>query len=225
LVDKQLLAPPGRGTSLLEVLVGAAVALWSSVEAMSALEVALDVAYETPLNECRGFLGRRLAALPLLGVTVVLGGAASSALVLGGPLGSLLPSALSGVRPEYHDLVVAVRYAGAFVVLVLLLSIYFRFGTRAPAGWDWVSPGAVVAAGGWMGVAAGFSFYLDHFGHEARDYGSLAGSAVTLLWLFLTAVAILLGAELNPALERMAEPGASPSPGEGAGVGPPRSAR
>jgi membrane protein len=61
-----------------------------------------------------------------------------------------------------------------------------------------------------MGASAAFSFYLDNFGHESRTYGAFAGVAVLLLWLFVAAVAVLLGAELNCELARP-DPGSAPA--------------
>lgn len=194
-LNQQLLRPPGRRVNLAEVVAGLVVALWSSIEAMSALQVALDLAYEVPGD--RRFLGRRLAALPLIGVTILLGGSASALLVLGGPIGRLVPG---GLRP----LLSVLRYAGSLVLLSLLLSAFYSFApARDRLRFEWVSPGSAVAAVGWVLSSLGFSFYLDHFGRESRTYGALAGVAVTLLWLFLTAVVVLLGAELNRELERV----------------------
>lgn len=209
-INSQLLKPSSRQVNLAAASLGFAVALWSSIEAMASLQVALDVAYEVPRD--RGFIGRRLMATPLIGVTIVLGGVASLLLVLGSPLASLLPSAVAIVRPEYHALLLVIRYGGALILLMLLLSAYYSFApSHARAHWEWVSPGSVVAALGWVLTSAGLSFYLDNFAHETRTYGALAGVAVTLLWLFVTATVILFGAELNRELERMAtEPGVDP---------------
>jgi membrane protein len=203
-VNQELTHPASRGFHVGEVLIGAAIALWSSVEAMSALQIALDVGYEVPGD--RGLIGRRLVALPLIVATAVLGGAASALVVLGAPLDRLLPRSFTAVRPEYHWTLTVVRYGGALILVMVLLSVYYRWGPSSEdASWEWISPGSVAAAVGWTLAATGFSYYLDHFGHEARDYGALAGAAVTLLWMFLTGVVVLLGAELNRELERRAE--------------------
>lgn len=210
-IDHQLLQPSSRPTNVTEVVFGLAIALWSSVEATSALQVGLDVAYEVP--HTRGFIGRRLMAFPLIGVTIVLGGAASVLLVLGGPIAHLVPSGL-------HPILTVLRYGGSLVMVTLLLSAYYDLGpSGGTSQWEWVSPGAVFAAVGWVLCALAFSFYLDHFGHESRDYGALAGVAVTLLWLFLTSLIILLGAELNRELERVVDAGAEPAQPAAGGEG------
>jgi membrane protein len=209
----QALRNPARGTGGgVEVAVGLAVALWSATEAMAALQVGLDVAFE--VSSDRGFVRRRLAAVPLLVLTVVLGGAASGLLVLGDPIRSLLPSWLSLARSTFDAAWVAIRWAGALALVVLLLSAYYSFGpNRKRSRMRWVSPGAVVAAVGWLAASAAFSFYLSHFGHQSRSYGAFAGVAALLLWLYLTAVAVMLGAELDCEIGRgaaVALPVASP---------------
>lgn len=205
LVNTQLSGRGHRAAGLVELFAGSAVALWSSIEAISALEIALDVAYELPTD--RNFLTRRLRALPLLGITVVLGGSASGLVVLGTPIRHLLPASFGLLSPEYTVASGIVRYAGALLVLMVLLSAYYRFGTSGTGEnrFEWLSPGAVLAALCWVGAAAAFALYLDRFGHEQASYGALAGAAVTLLWLYLTAIAVLLGAEFNRELERTEE--------------------
>jgi len=184
-----------------EVAVGLAVALWSGVEAMAALQVGLDVAFEVDVD--RGFLQRRLVSIPLLVLTVVLGGAASGLLVLGDPIRALLPSSFALARSTFDAAWVAVRWAGALALVVVLLSAYYAIApNRERSRLRGVSPGAVVAAAVWLAASAAFSFYLDNFGHESRSYGAFAGVAALMLWLFLTAVAVMVGAELDCELDR-----------------------
>ncbi len=193
---------PVKGTGGgVEVVVGLVVALWSGVEAMAALQVGLDVAFE--VSSDRGFVRRRMVAVPLLALTVVLGGAASGLLILGDPIRALLPSSVALARSTFDATWVVIRWAGAVTLVVLLLSAYYSFGpNREKSRLRWASPGAAAAALGWLGASAAFTFYLDHFGHESRTYGAFAGVAALLLWLYLTGVAVMLGAELDCELDR-----------------------
>lgn len=94
------------------------------------------------------------------------------------------------------------------MLVLALLSAYYALGpNRAHLRWRVVSPGSLVAAVFWLGASAGFSFYLNDFAHESRTYGAFAGVCVLLLWLFLTAVAVLVGAELDCELERVRSAG------------------
>jgi membrane protein len=202
LIDDALRNPTKGAGGGVEIAVGLAVALWSGVEAMAALQVGLDVAFEVTSD--RGFLRRRLMAVPLLALTVLLGGAASGLLILGDPIRALLPSSVALARSTFDAAWSLIRWAGATALVVLLLSAYYSFGpNREKSRLRWVSPGAVVAALGWLGSSAAFSFYLNHFGHESRSYGALAGVAALLLWLYLSGVVVMLGAELDCELDRI----------------------
>lgn len=188
-------------TGVVELIVGFLIALWAASEAMAALQVGLDVAYE--VDRDRGFFGRRLMALPLIGVTLVCGGAASALLVLGDPIRSLLPTSLAVTRPAFDAAWNVIRWLGAFVLILLLLSTYYVIGPRLVSRrWEWVSPGSIVSSLTWLAASAVFSVYLNDFGHESRTYGAFVGVAALLLWLFLTATSVLAGAELNLELTR-----------------------
>ena len=199
-LSEALKAPSSANTSVTELILGLAVALWSGTEAMASLQIALDVAYE--VHPDRGFINRRLMSLPLLFVTVVLGGAASILLVLGDPIRTLLPRSL--VAASAFDVIwFIVHWGAAIAAVTLLISIYYAIGpNRSRPDWHWLDPGSAFATIVWIVASGGFSVYLDHFGHESRTYGAFTGVAVLLLWLYLTAAALLLGAELNCERER-----------------------
>lgn len=189
-----------RTASTVEVVSGLAVALWSAVEAMAALQVGLDIAFA--VRRDRGFLARRLRALPLLGAMVVLGGAAFALVVLGHPIGELIHRSLPGVGSVFDLAWTVLAWAGALLLVTLLLAVLYAFGPNRsrPLG-RLVTPGSALATVGWVVASLAYSIYLRDFGHASRDYGALAGVAVLLLWLFLTAVLLLVGAELDRAWE------------------------
>ncbi len=172
---------------------------------MAALQVGLDVAYEITAD--RGFVRRRVMALPLLACTVVLGGAASILLLLGDPVRSLLPSSLAIARPTFDALWALIRWAGAVVLMMVLLAAYYAIGpNHARTRLRVVSSGAVVAALGWLGSSRRSRSISTTSATRTCSYGTFAGVAALLLWLFLTAMAVLLGAELDFELIR-ARPG------------------
>jgi membrane protein len=211
-----------RGTSRtsggwVAALLGGAVALWSAVEAMAAMQVGLDIAYEVSRDV--GFVVRRLKAVPLVLCTAVLGGGAFALLVLGNPIRSLLPASFPLARSAFAALWDLIRWVGALALVMILLSLFYRFGPNRAQSRRWFSLGALVATLGWAGASAAFSFYLSRFGHTSRTYGAFAGVAVLLLWLYLAATVILFGAEIDHQIElagltpsRAAESGAAPRP-------------
>jgi membrane protein len=146
-------------------------------------------------------------SLPLVGLTVVVGGAATALAVLGDPLRTLLPSSFPLASSADVGWTLF-RWVGAPCLIGVLFCSYYWLGPNLERERRrWLSVGAFGAAAAWLGASAGFSFYLNHFGHESRTYGSFAGVAVLLLWLYLTGLVVLLGAELNCEIDRLPRSG------------------
>ncbi len=188
------------GTAVVATLVGVAVALWSASAGMVAMQTGLDVAYD--VGEERKFVKKRLVALALLAATAVLGGVATGLIVFGAPLGDAVRDNVP-FGGAFVPVWTALRFALGLVALALLFAtFYYLAPNRETPKWAWVSPGGVVAAVIWLLASVGFSLYVSKFGSYAETYGSLAGVVVLLLWLFLTAIAVVFGGELNAELER-----------------------
>ncbi len=200
LVDA-LRSPSTARESILEVGFGALVALWASIEAMAALQVGLDVAFG--VRRDRGLVSRRLAAMPLLAITVCIGGGAFALVVLGVPLGHLIEADLPFGRAAFTPAWDAVRFAGALILVSLLVAAYYRYGPwQERRTQRLVTPGSIAATIGWFAASGAYSYYLDDIGHASRTYGTFAGVAVLLLWLFVTGLMVLIGAEVDRELLR-----------------------
>ena len=171
------------------------VALWSAMNGTKAIISALNVAYEE--REQRGFLRLNLVALlftlggifgVVLALTVIVVVPAALPFTWLGPLASI-----------------AVRVCSFGLLLgfvVLNLALLYRYGpSRAPAKWRWITPGSLLAAALWLAASLAFSFYVSNFGAYDAAYGTLGGVVVALLWFFISAYAVILGAELNAELE------------------------
>ena len=186
---------------LAAAVIAIALALWSASSGMAAAEEALDVAYDVP--ESRTFLRKRAVAVALTFAALALGGIATALLVFGQPLGKAIDGALS-LGSVFPVLWTIVRWAATVLVVMTLFAVFYSLGpNRKPASWKWVTPGGLVAAIIWLAASVGFSLYVSNFGGSyGRTYGSLAGVVVLMLWLFLSALALLVGAELNGELER-----------------------
>jgi membrane protein len=185
---------------LISALVGVAVALWSASSGSVGMQIGLDVAYD--VKDDRKFVKKRLVAFELLLAVLVLGGLATALIVFGEPLGEKLRNNLP-FGSAFVVLWTITRWVLGLAALVgLFATIYYLAPNRDTPRWVWVSPGGILAAAIWLVASLGFSFYVSSFGNYAETYGPFAGVAVLLLWLYLTALAVILGGELNAELER-----------------------
>jgi len=177
-------------------VVGLALALYSSSRAIMAMITGLNIAYDEA--EKRSFLKLNLVAFALTGFVIV-----GALLAIG--LVAVLPSALSAlpVSGNLETLLNWLRWPVLVGGFIIALTVMYRYApSRNEPQWRWVSAGAAAATLLWVAGSAAFSFYVSQFGSYDKTYGSLGAIVVFLMWLFLSAFAILLGAELNSEMER-----------------------
>lgn len=170
-------------------------ALWSASSGTKGLINAINAAYDEA--ETRGFLKVRGLALLL-----TIGGIFFGLLVLG--LIAVIPGVLaaSNLGSTLERVIGWARWPVLAVALIGGLAVMYRSAPdRDRPEWSWLSWGAVAALVIWLLASAGFSWYVTGFGSFDETYGSIAGVIVLMLWFFLTAFAVLLGAELNAEME------------------------
>ncbi|HSL59237.1 MAG TPA: YhjD/YihY/BrkB family envelope integrity protein [Acidimicrobiales bacterium] len=210
LVDEQLTritetSPDGLGIA---AAVSILVALWSASSGMAALVQAVNIAYDE--RNDRGFLARRGLALLL---TV---GAVAFFLVTVGLI-VVVPAvvAAADLGAAVGWVVNLARWPVLLAAFVGALAVLYRVGPhRDDPEWRWTSPGAVIAAALWLIASIGFSLYASSFGSYNETYGALAGIVVALLWLWITAVVVILGAEINAELEHQTDADTTVGPDE-----------
>ena len=180
----------------ISAVLGVLLALYSSANATKAMISGLNIAYDE--TEKRGFFKLTLIAL-VLTVGAILAAIAAIALV------AVLPSMLKrmNITAGVETLLNIVRWPILVGGFMGALAVLFRFGPcRHEAKWNWVTPGAIVAAVLWLLGSALFSLYVSKVGSYDKTYGPLGAVVVFLMWLYISALAVLLGAEFNSELER-----------------------
>jgi membrane protein len=192
---RELFARPHGGLLTLASLLG----LYGLSRGFVAVIRALDLAYD--LEERRSFVHQRLTAL-LLALSAVAMAIVLLAMIVVGPLlgGGRALAEVVGVGPWFAAVWSWLRWPFAFALLVAWASVLYRVAPFRRAGWLRGLPGAVLAALLWLGVSAGLSLYLRLAESANLVLGVLGGALILLVWLYLLALALLVGGELNAIL-------------------------
>lgn len=179
----------------LGAIAGLLVAVLSASKGVKSLTAGLNVAYRE--TEKRNFFVLNGIVI-LLTVVGIVGGL----FTLSGVVGLSATLAALDLPGEIEWAASVARWPILIAVVILGLSVLYRFGpSRSEPRWQWISVGAVVAAVLWLFASFGFSWYVASFGNYNRLYGSLGAVIVLLMWFYITAYVILLGAVINGELE------------------------
>jgi membrane protein len=189
-----------RGTAGLAFVLGLAVAIWSASGYVGAFIRASNVIYET--EEGRPFWKLRPLQIAITLVMVVLAALLAVGLVLSGPVVDAIAGPF-GIGSTAVTLWGILKWpAMAFVFIGMVSVLYYTSPDAELRGFRWVTPGSLVAIVAWALASAGFAVYVANFGSYDKTYGTLGGLVALLVWLWITNLAILFGAELNRHLER-----------------------
>jgi membrane protein len=187
----------GRGGLTVGLVISLAATVWAASGGVRALLLGLNIIFH--VEE-----GRSLVRRCVIGLALTLGGLVAVPVAL--TLIAVFPVLLDRLGP--HGVVVAVlAQVARWVLLIVLvlggLSTLYRWGPdRRAARWRWTTPGTLVALALWGVGSVVFSAYVSNFGSYNETYGSLAAVIVLMLWLYLSAFAILVGAEVDAVRER-----------------------
>lgn len=176
-------------------LFGLALALWSANAGMKAVIDALNVVYGE--TEKRSFIRLNLLSLTFTA-------AAIAALLLMVSAVVALPIALNHIwiTDQGRILLSLLRWPILFALLVVALALIYRFGPSRPgARWQWLGVGTLAAAILWIVGSSLLSWYLSNFGNYDATYGSLGAAIGLMMWMWMSAIIVLTGAELNSEIE------------------------
>ena len=188
------------GASGVFFIVGLAAAIWSASGYVSAFMRASNAIYD--MEEGRPIWKTLPVRVGLTVLLMVLTAISAVAVTLSGGLAKQAGNVI-GVG----DTAVQVWNIAKWPALILFVSfmfavLYWAAPNVKQAGFKWISPGSVLAVIGWVIASVAFAFYVANFGSYNKTYGALAGPIVFLVWLWISNIMILLGAEFNAELER-----------------------
>ncbi|QPF82708.1 YihY/virulence factor BrkB family protein [Bradyrhizobium genosp. L] len=186
----------GASTLGLSFAVGLLMAIWSANAGMKAIIDALNVVYEE--KEKRGFIKLNLISLAFtvaaLGAILVMVGAVV-----------VVPLLLQQIGLEARAALIVQfgRWPVLAFLLLTALALLYRYGpSRTRPRWQWLSIGAIAAAILWLAGSSLLSWYLSNFGDYNATYGSLGAAIGLMTWMWMSAIIVLCGAELNSEIER-----------------------
>jgi membrane protein len=207
IVQDQVARVLEKGNSALGAtfLFGLALAVWSANAGVKAVIDALNVAYE--VRETRGFI-----RLNLLSLAFTSGGIMAMLLMISAVVAFPLALDHVGLAPDGQLIASLARWPLLLGILLVALGLLYRFGpsrqaARPPSlGRSWLGVGAVTAALLWIAGSALLSWYLSNFGNYGATYGSLGAAIGLMMWMWMSAIIVLYGAELNSEIERRTAP-------------------
>jgi membrane protein len=189
-----------QGTAGVALVIGLVAALWSASGYVGAFSRACNVVYE--VEEGRPFWKLRPLQLAMSLLLILLVALSAIAVVVTGPLAEQVGN-LFGLGSTAVTIWDIAKWPVIVVTVITMLAmLYYGAPNVRQPGFRWITPGGVLGVGLWLLASAGFALYVANFGAYNKTYGSLAGVIVFLIWLWISNLAVLLGAELNAELER-----------------------
>ncbi len=186
---------------------GILLTIFSTSSGMAAVIDTLNRAYD--IGEGRSWFKVRAISVGLvvaLGLFVLI----SLALVMIGPqLAGRVANAVH-LGPEFALAWRIAEWPIVFILIVTAVGIVYYYGPDAEQDWVWITPGSLVATVLWILASLGFRVYIGHFNSYNATYGAIGGVMIALLWLYITGIMLLVGAELNAEIEHASPYGKQP---------------
>ena len=189
-----------RGSAGLVFVIGVAAALWSASGYVAAFMRASNAIYD--IEEGRPIWKTLPVRVGLTVVLLVLVGASAFAVVLTGGLAEAAGDLVGLGSTALTAWDIAKWPVLLLVVSFMFALLYWAAPNVKQPGFRWISPGSILAVLLWVAASAAFAFYVANFGSYNKTYGTLGGVIAFLVWLWISNIAVLLGAEFNAELER-----------------------
>jgi membrane protein len=193
-----------------KLTVGLIVTLWSASAGVSSIRGALNAVYE--LKETRSWFITKALSVGITFVLIALTAVILGVVFYGWELGQSLLAAI-GFRIPSSFVLASIQWATILVVLLIACEVIYNVvPSFKKFRWNWINVGTLVAIVLWILFTGLFRLYLHYFNTYNKTYGSLGAVIILMLWLYLTALAVMIGAAINAALRQMHEEDAAATP-------------
>ena len=181
--------------------------IWSTSSGLDAIISTLNTAYD--IQEGRPWWKVKLIALGLT-VSLALFIVISFTLVLVGPTLAEKAAVWAHMGPAFTWSWTILQWPVVFLLVTLAVALIYYYAPDAVQEWVWITPGSLLATTLWLLISLGFKFYVAHFASYNATYGAIGGVIILMLWFYLSALAVLVGAELNAEIEHASPYGKDP---------------
>jgi membrane protein len=200
LLQSYVLSPSFQSSRV--ILSAETLSVFAGLGMMLSLMEGFRRAYRLPVDDW-SFWGRRVRAVLLVPIALIPLSLATVIVVFGHQIeGWMVENADHGLRDIVLIFWRTIRWSLALATSIAVLSVLYHFGTRRKEHWLWVAPGAITGTLLWFPSTLIFGWYVTRIADYSRFYGSFGAGIATLIWLYISAVSVLLGAELNGTLFR-----------------------
>jgi membrane protein len=190
----------GRGSAGFAFVIGLVLAIWSASGYVGAFSRAANAIYE--VGEGRPFWKLRPVQVAVTTVMILLLALCAIAVVVTGPVAQQLGDVVGAGSAAVTAWDIAKWPVIAFVVVTMFSILYYAAPNVKQPGFRWITPGGLAALVLWLIASAAFAVYVASFSSYNKTYGALGGVVAFLVWLWISNIAVLLGAELNAEMER-----------------------
>ena len=191
------------GSSGGKLTLGFFIALWSASAGVDSLRIALNSVYG--LRETRDWWKTKLLSLSFTFVITILVSVALAIVFYGWKFVSFTLDSMSLTVPSPFFLVI-IQWVAILIVLLIVFGLLFNYiPNHSPFKWIWITPGAITGIILWLILSNGFRLYLNYFNSYNKTYGSLGAVIILMLWLYLTALVILIGGLINSIVDEIGE--------------------
>jgi membrane protein len=178
---------------------GVLAALWAASNGTASIIIALNVA--SGITDSRPWWRQRLVAVALTVALSVLTLTALLLLVFGERIGEAVAGWV-GLGPLFTLVWNVLRWPAAIVFALTGITLVYYLAPTERHRWSWVTPGSVFALVAWLAMSVGLRVYVRYVGNYNATYGSIGGVILLMLWLYLSGVALLVGAEIDAEVQR-----------------------